>query len=266
LPTTSDIVETLPWIDIHCHCLPGMDDGPNSMAGAIGLCRQLVGEGVGQVIATPHQLGRYEERNSARDVRAAVVELQRELDRLSIPLRVHAGGEVRIDPGVVTQLRGDQVLSLADGRKYLLLELPPEVLVNPQRLFVQLEAEGVRAVIAHVERYPAVIKQPDHALSWARAGAALQVNAGSLLGEEGNAVKACAWELLRRGLVSLVASDAHDPLLRRPLIAKVADVLAQEIGATPARQLLRENPQRILLGRPLAPVIAFVDGQARIDR
>lgn len=229
------------------------------MAESIQLCRQLVDSGVEAVIATPHQLGRYEGRNTAAQIRAAVAQLQAELDKASILLRVMAGGEVRIDPGVSTLLQRDQVLSLGDQKKALLLELPFEIAVNPVRLIDQLQAQGVTTLIAHVERYAGVIRAPDAVLNWIGAGAVLQVNADSLLGDAGSAVEACAWELLRRGLVSVVASDAHDPTRRKPRIAEVARMLAMEIGASPARQLLRENPQRLLAGESVMRVTAFVD-------
>lgn len=186
--------------------------------------------------------------------------LQSELDSAAIPLRVHAGGEVRIDPGVAALLQRDQVLTLADRGEYLLLELPLDIPVNPIRLIDQLASQGISTVIAHAERYPSVVKQLAHAVNWVQAGAALQVNAGSLLGEAGETVAMCAWELLRRGMVSVVASDAHDPVRRKPRLGEIADVLANEVGASPARQLLRENPLRILDGLPIRPVVAFVDG------
>ena len=85
MPSSADHSGGHPWIDIHCHCLPGVDDGPNTLSGALDLCRQLVANGVGQVIATPHQLGRYEARNLAGEIRSAVARLQSELERATIP-------------------------------------------------------------------------------------------------------------------------------------------------------------------------------------
>ncbi len=259
MPTSPANSGGLPWIDLHCHCLPGVDDGPNTLAGALELCRMLVAQGVGQVVATPHQLGRYEGRNSALDIRAAVARLSEELDRASILLKIQVGAEVRIDPGVATLLQRDQILSIADAKRYVLLELPLDISVNPVRLIHQLGEQGIGTVIAHAERYAAVVRQPALVIDWIAAGAVLQINADSLLGESGGAIEACAWELLRRGTVAAVASDAHDAVRRKPRIADVAQVLAGEVGATVARQLLRENPERILLGQPTVPVIAFVE-------
>lgn len=257
MPSSTDQPQ---WIDIHCHCLPGVDDGPPSLAAALDLCRALVLDGVIDVIATPHMLGRYEGRNAAGDIRRAVVALQAEIDRAAIPLRLHSGGEVRIDPGVGVLIQRDQILTLADKKRHALIELPHEIAVNPARLITQLAGQGIVSIIAHVERYPTVLRDPNIVIGWIQEGAALQVNAESLLGEAGAAAEACAWNLLRRGSVSLVASDAHDTARRRPRLSAVARLLAREIGATPARQLLFDNPQRVLSGEPLQPVVSFVDG------
>src|SRR5215510_4145040 len=80
--------------DMHCHCLPGLDDGPANVAEAVALCKLLVRDGFTDVIATPHELGRWDGFNWAPNVRQAVKEMQQELDRLKIPLRLHAGAEV----------------------------------------------------------------------------------------------------------------------------------------------------------------------------
>ena len=84
-------------VDIHCHCLPNLDDGPATMLESLGLCRALVDEGITTVIATPHQLGRFSECNEAAQVREAVSILNSELNRNNIDLDVKAGADVRVD-------------------------------------------------------------------------------------------------------------------------------------------------------------------------
>src|SRR5215207_1514833 len=84
-------------VDLHCHCLPGLDDGPASLPEALELCRGMVADGTTVAIATPHQLGRYEGRNEGDAVRRAVDELNRTLAAEGVPLRVLPGGDVRID-------------------------------------------------------------------------------------------------------------------------------------------------------------------------
>src|SRR3954469_7910457 len=121
-------------VDVHCHVLAGVDDGPRNMTDAIALCRMLVEDGITDVIATPHQLGRFDGANHGPAVRAAVSTLQSHLDESAIPLCVHSGGEVRLDERIPKLLTDDKILTLADARSYLLLELPPGMVVDPKFL------------------------------------------------------------------------------------------------------------------------------------
>src|SRR5215831_6565428 len=114
-------------VDIHCHVLPGIDDGPRSLDESLTLCRSLMRDGITTVIATPHQLGRYDGHNCAKEVRRRVAELQTILDQKKIPLKILSGGEVRIDERITKLLHDDHILTLADGKRYLLLELPSSV-------------------------------------------------------------------------------------------------------------------------------------------
>src|SRR5437588_1611323 len=94
--------------DVHCHCLPGLDDGPATLEDALDLCRALVDDGITVAIATPHQLGRYEGQNQAAKVRQAVEMLQRALVEQKVPLRVVPGADVRIDERLPDLLDSDQ--------------------------------------------------------------------------------------------------------------------------------------------------------------
>ena len=96
-------------VDVHCHCLPGLDDGPATMADALAVCRALVADGITTVIATPHQLGTYEASNLAPAVRAAVAALSAHLAAEGVPLRVVPGGDVRVDERLMAKAAPDAV-------------------------------------------------------------------------------------------------------------------------------------------------------------
>ena len=115
-------------VDVHCHCLAGLDDGPENMHEALGLCRALVVEGITTVIATPHQLGRFDNSYQAPHIREAVADLCAELAGLGIPLEVLPGAEVRVDERLLEFLDQDRILTL--GGEYLMIELPYEVFLN----------------------------------------------------------------------------------------------------------------------------------------
>ena len=232
-------------LDIHCHCLPGVDDGPATRAESMDLCRALVDDGIGTVIASPHQLGRYDGRNSGPAVREAADALGAALAERNIPLQVLPGAEVRMDERIGRLIRSGEVLTLADSA-VLLLELPPENYIDPLPLIRWLAKQEIRVVIAHPERYRAVNRRPDIVLPWVEHGASLQVNAGSLLGEFGPDAERCAWALMSQPLPLLVATDAHDMKSRPPRLSRAAEQIRRRLGADIARMTCMETPRKLL--------------------
>src|SRR5439155_11734455 len=132
-------------------------------------------------------------------IRARVGELQQILDARRIPLRLACGGEVRVDERLPDLLNAQQVLTLGDNGKYLLLELPTAVMIDPETLLAHLERLGPRIVLAHSERYASLSRDPELAEEWTRRGAALQVNAGGIVGAFGAAPQRAALQWLSRG-------------------------------------------------------------------
>jgi protein-tyrosine phosphatase len=237
-------------VDIHCHCLPGIDDGPATLPEAIGLCRLLVTDGATDVIATPHQLGRYDGFNAAPQVRDAVAQLQSALNEKDIPLTIHPGGEVRVDERIPRLLRDDGLLTLGDLGEFLLIELSTAAYIKPEGLLAHLSQTGLQIILAHPERYVALQRDHDAAHPWIACGAALQLNADSLLGGAGAAARDAAWDWLERGWVSLVASDAHNVAIRRPRMSEAIESITRRLGDETARRVCVENPLRVLRAPP----------------
>jgi protein-tyrosine phosphatase len=219
------------------------------MEDALKLCRALVVEGIATVVATPHQLGRYDGRNDGSQVRDAVDVLTVALAEHSIPLEVLGGGEVRIDERIPAMLRGGQVLTLAGG-DYLLLELPESGYLDPLPLIRFLGRGGITAIIAHVERYREVQKRLEIVNPWIEAGAALQINAGSLTGNFGRDAERTSWHLIDQEFRLLVATDAHDIRARPPQLSHAAELIERRFGVDTAVRTCIENPWQILR-RPL---------------
>lgn len=248
-------------VDIHCHVLPGIDDGPKNLDESLTLCRSLMRDGTTTVIATPHQLGRYDGHNSAAQVRQRVAELQGILDEKKIPLKIFSGGEVRIDERIGKFLDEDHILTLADGKKYLLLELPSSVAIDPAVLMPRLEDANLTVILAHAERYDNLQSDPDAAKVWVDAGAVLQVNAGAPVGAFGQSAARAAWHWLSRGWVSLIATDAHSVGTRRPRMTDAIDAIAQKLGEDVARRVCIENPIRVVEGKELQKAHEAADEQ-----
>lgn len=234
------------YVDIHCHCLYGVDDGPATKAEALALCRGLVDDCVSEVVATPHQLGRFSGCNEAAQIREAVFTLNEELKSSDIPLTVRPGGDVRVDERICHLLETDKVLTLADGGRYILLELPHEVFIDIEPLIVELSSLGVQAVISHPERHPVLAKQPKVLGKWLAQSAHLQITSASLLGEFGPMAQRAAWDFLSSGWACLVATDSHNLDTRRPRMKAAFQRISIKLGQAVARQVCIENPLRII--------------------
>jgi protein-tyrosine phosphatase len=235
-------------IDIHHHCLPGVDDGPRTLAESIDLCRMAADEGIETIVATPHVLrGRWQ--NTSREQLAAILD----------ELRAAVGDSPRILPGseyffghdMDEMLRTQTILPLAGGR-YVLVEfsshtVPP--LVRDPLYRVQLD--GWIPIIAHPERNVVFQAKPEFLASLIRIGVKTQVTTGSLMGEFGAEAQAAATDWLERGWVHVMATDAHSVAKRPPRFqaarARVAGLAGEEI----AQALFVDNPKSIVENRGL---------------
>ena len=246
------MTEPPPLIDIHCHLLPELDDGAASWDVAVAMARLAAADGLTTIIATTHQLGAFG-RNHGDALRVQTDRLQQRLDREGVALRVLPGAEARIEPGLVAKLKTGDVLTLADRRRHVLLELPHEVVVPLDRLLADLKAAGMTGILAHPERNLGILGRPDLVPSLVRAGCLMQVTARSLLGGFGSQVQQFAQGLLQQGLVHFVATDAHGLGERRPLLAKGFQCVARLAGMDAALDLCCRNPDCVISGRAVVP-------------
>ena len=241
------------YIDIHCHCLPGVDDGPETISESLSLCRSLVEEGVTTVIATPHQLGRYNDKNEAQHIRKRVAFLNDCLENNGIGLNVLPGGDVRVDERICHLIKTGMILTLADGGKYILLELPHEVFIDIEPLLDDLSFLGIKAIISHPERHPIIAGQPSLLLKWLAKPAYLQVTCASLLGDFGVTAQRMGWYFLTMGWACFVATDAHNLNDRRPRMRASYHQIRTKLGEEMANLICIENPLRIVEGREILP-------------
>jgi protein-tyrosine phosphatase len=242
------------YIDIHCHCLPCMDDGPTNISEAVILCQALAADGIYTAVATPHQLGRYEGRNKSKDVREVVQNLNETLRSRGVSIEIVPGGEVRVDERICRLLETDEILTLADGGKYILLELPHQVFIDIEPLLQELVSIGIQPVISHVERIAALLKQPKVLRRWIEHSANLQITASSLLGIFGREAEKAAWDFLTSGWVSYVATDSHDIYSRRPQMRAAYNRIKMRLGENIANQVCFENPLRVINGQEIISI------------
>jgi protein-tyrosine phosphatase len=239
-------------IDLHCHILPGLDDGPGTMSEAVKMAKVAVNDGITTLVATPHidtaSQSLSDGFSFGEKMHKALTELRHQCTVLDIPLRLIAGGEVTSGMGM------DDIRPFAiNGKNYVLVEFPHAFLPgNAAETIFNCVATGFTPIIAHPERNTSVLERPDRLGNLIRAGALLQITGGSLLGHFGSQCKACAHYLLKKGLVSFLASDAHSCSNRRPVLSAAVGAAARFIGAEAAQDLVWANPRAVISGRPLA--------------
>lgn len=235
-------------IDLHCHLLPGLDDGPPDLDSALELARASVASGVGTIVATPHADSHH--RVSAADRDAAIDELRHALTAHDIDLEVLPGAEIALDRYL--DLDEDELARLAlGGGPYLLLECPlAQAAGSFDRFIGGLLAGGRRVVLAHPERCPTFHRRPEQLGELVRAGALTSITAGAFSGRFGSAVRRFALDLAREGMVHDVASDAHDLVRRPPGIA--AELEAAGLGALVA-YATQTVPAAIIAGERVGP-------------
>ena len=237
-----------PLVDIHCHLLPGLDDGPESDDRALAMAQMAAADGIATVVATPHQLGNYPE-NSPQRIRAATARFQALLDKRGIPLRVLPGADVRVEPDLPGKVRSGEVLTLADRGRHVLLELPHEVYLPLDRLIVDLRDAGLVGVLSHPERNRGILRRPEVLRPLVAAGCLVQVTAGSLMGLFGFRVQRLAESVILEGLAHCVSTDAHGVRTRLPVLRPALDRVALLAGRSTAVELFSRNPARIASGR-----------------
>lgn len=233
-------------IDLHCHLLPGVDDGPADDEQALALAREQVAAGVSRAAATPHVGWSWPLTPSELPERLAALRALLAAER--VPLEVVAGGELQAT--FALDLSDEQLAVLAlGGGPYLLLEAPmTSVAVGLDRIVFALQARGHRVLLAHPERCPGLQRDPELLARLVGAGALTQVTAGALSGRFGGTVRRFALELVGNGLVHTVASDAHDLGGRPP-------GMREELRAAGLEAYLDwwccETPAAVLDGGPL---------------
>lgn len=236
-------------IDIHHHCLHGVDDGPRELDDAAALCAMAAAEGIDTIIATPHVLRDRWPSYSRDALRERFDDLRA---RVGSTPRLLLGSEYFFSHDMVELLRdGKAILPLA-GSRYVLLELAansvPPMLEQP---FYRAQLEGWVPVIAHPERNTILQQRPDVLAFLIGHGARTQLTATSLTGAFGSAARRAAEKFLRLQLVHFVATDAHNTTKRPPAMREALSALRSLVGESVAEALTVSNPLAVVENRPL---------------
>jgi protein-tyrosine phosphatase len=235
-------------IDLHCHLLPGVDDGARNMQQSLSLARQAVADGISHSVVTPHiHAGRYS--NTRSSLEPVFDNFVAELAKAEINLQLSLGGEVRLGIEILPLLDANEIpmLGQMDGYQVMLLEFPHScILPGADKLVDLLLKKNIRPLIAHPERNKDVMRSLDKIYPFVRAGCLLQLTSGSLCGNFGKVAQQRAKEMLEKGWVSVLASDAHNEKHRPPTLSDGRVVAEKLVGKREADALVWSMPQRIL--------------------
>ena len=236
-------------IDLHCHLLPGIDDGAAELSVSLEMAKAFVADGVSVVACTPHILpGLY--HNSGPQIRQATQQLQQILDREGIQLRLITGADNHVVPSFVADLRSGHLLSLADSR-YVLVE-PPHHTAPPrlQDLFFNILVAGYVPILTHPERLSWIKSHYQAIQRLVEAGVWIQLTAGSLAGLFGRNARYWAERMLDEGCVHILATDAHDVSRRPPNLSLGQELASKRVGIDEATHMVVTRPLGILRNEP----------------
>jgi len=238
-------------IDIHNHLLANIDDGAPDIETAITLAKIAVDDGITHMVCTPHiHFGRYD--NTLATIAAAKQQFESALKENNIALNIATAAEVRFDAEIMTMVTNESLPFIGEwqGKNVMLLEFPHgELPFAAENLTSWLLQNNIIPMIAHPERNKAILTTPSKLKPFIQQGCLLQVTAGSVAGAFGQAVQQQAVSLLEQGLITVLATDAHNEQHRPPILSAGLKAAAEIIGEDKAHQLVHQNPWTIVQSR-----------------
>ena len=235
-------------IDCHCHILPGIDDGPETMDQALALCQAMVEDGVRQAYATPHiHAGRW--HNTPETISRAYDQICTALRKSSIPLELKFAAEVRISDELINWVADGQIPYIgsdkASDEKLLLLEFPHGHMIPGSINLVRwLVKNGVTPIIAHPERNKELQKNIGALKEFLAAGAILQLTAASVIGEFGEGAHRAAEQIIEANWQAIIASDAHNLNGRAPRMSAAKHYVTERWGEEKVSQYFYQHQNR----------------------
>ena len=234
-------------VDLHCHILPGLDDGPRAISESLEMAEAAIAQGVTHIVATPHSSNDF--FFDYPKVRALCKELQ---DLVGNRLKIATGCDFHLNPENLVSLHEQAPRFCINQKDYLLVEFN-EISIPPAMDFTlhELQLAGLHPVVTHPERNSILRTHPERLASWVRSNCYGQVTAGALTGQFGTRAQRDASRWIEEGLIHFVASDAHNTTTRPLRLQPAFDIVAEQFGPEKARALFTENPLAAFEGREL---------------
>jgi len=234
-------------IDIHCHILPEVDDGPKSWETAESMCRMAVQDGIEHIVATPHANDRYfYDREYLSGLLQNLQKRIGETPKLNLGCDFHLSYE-NLQSAMATPER-----YCIGNTRYLLVEFSNfSIPAQMDAWLTQMHERGITPIITHPERNPILQQAAERVLQWVELGCAVQVTASAITGAWGVRSRQSAEWLLKEKAVHFLATDAHDTERRPPVLSNARSIIAKQFGEEVAQALVAGNPGAVLKDQPL---------------
>jgi protein-tyrosine phosphatase len=240
-----------PLVDTHCHLLAGLDDGPKTPADAIAMCRRAYDQGVRHSVALAHQNDRYP-TNTPDRLREGFARLTADLATAGLDdFSVYPCAEVMVRPDLELAWERREFLTISDGGMYVLLEMPHGLCVELAWLVERLVTKGLRPILAHAERSPELLEEPEAIEKLIRAGCLIQISSEGVTDPANGLAARAVKDWARRGVAHLLGSDGHSPRRRPPDMVDAYHRLRRWAGTEVADRIASDNGLTVLQNRPL---------------
>lgn len=237
-------------IDIHCHILPGIDDGARSLEDSIEMAKAAVEQGIHTIVATPHHRNNQFD-NYREDILTRVDELNRILEEENIEVNILPGQETRIYGDLAKGLSAKEILPVNLDTPYILVELPTSTVPKyTNKLLYDLQVEGYTPVIVHPERNSELLSKPDKLYELVKSGVLTQVTAASIVGRFGKKIRNFSHEIIQSNLTHFIASDAHNVRSRSFMIVEALNEI-EELYGIEFIYNYQENSNRMIMGETI---------------
>lgn len=240
----------IPLVDMHCHLLAGLDDGPRTDEDALEMCRIAYEDGTRIIAAGAHQNEQYP-ANTPERIRQAAQGLAERLRAAAIPLTVFPCAEVMVHPEVESSWEKGEYLSVADRGQFVLIEMPHRLFVDLRHIARNLCRVGIRPLLAHPERSPELLHDAGQIEQLIEAGCLVQVSAHSVTNPASRQDEKAVKDWFKRGIVHVLGSDGHSPRRRLPKIAEAYHKVHRWLGSETADRVASTNGMALSQGLPL---------------
>lgn len=233
------------FVDMHCHILPGLDDGAKDLEESLKMVRIAAESGIREMIVTPHyKNGRH--NASAKTILSRIETVKQYAMEHGFLVSLYQGNEIFYYNGLRDALVQNEVLTLNETNRVLIEFSPLEQYIYIRNALEEIVSAGYVPILAHVERYQCIVKNVENAIELTRLGVELQINASSVIGKLGRETQKFIFKLLEKRLVTYVSSDAHDSKKRTPDMTKCYKKLKRKLDPQYLDSIMRCNAMMLI--------------------